>query len=187
MYCSNCGTRNDFDAKYCQKCGLNFNKENRKAKNKIKLQKNIEKVFKNIDYIVLGIIIVFTMVFVLIYAYNQNKTVKFRKYLEKEKYSCSKNICSKKVDNYDIKIEYKKDRIIYTSSKVNEEIRLNYAGKDLGMFYVKDSLSEFICPYVDSKINYDVCEEQLKKAGAKKYKTKMNDILKEVSNISKKI
>ena len=44
MYCDNCGSRNDFDAVFCKKCGLNFNNNRKKINNKKKRQHMIEEV-----------------------------------------------------------------------------------------------------------------------------------------------
>ena len=181
MYCEKCGTRNDFDAIFCKKCGYNFNK-NRSKKNII-IRKIISFLIKNKEIIIKSLLGILLVIIILVLAYNNSYDVKLKKYLKKDNYICKSLKCTKNKDNYNYEIKVNDNKIIYTVSKVNEKIILTYVGDGLGTFEVTDSLSTFTCFLKDSNINTESCDDELNKAGHDYYYNKMEEMYKYISKI----
>lgn len=185
MYCDNCGSRNDFDAIFCKKCGLNFHKSNKKIEDNKKRKEKITKILENKEKILGTISVVLITFLAIFHLYFENDMVKYHRYLKSEGFNCKGATCTKKQDEYKIVIIYQNNRIIYKTDKVNEVVTFNYAGNDLGSFEITDSLSTFTCSYVEGKIIKSSCIDSLNKAGKEKYLNKMNDIVKKVNTIVK--
>ena len=186
MYCDNCGSRNDFDAVFCKKCGLNFNNNRKKINNKKKRQHMIEEIKREKDIILPLIIIVMITIFSVVSIFKNSTNHKYKAYLKKQGFKCHDNVCTKDDSSYKTEITLKSNRLIYKKSKVNEIITFNYAGEDLGDFLIEDSLSKFNCSFISGKINENSCANELSKAGKENYLSKMNDILEETRTIIKK-
>ncbi len=183
MYCDKCGSRNDFDAVFCKKCGFNFNKNNKKLKNKEKITRILTIINQKKQIIITISIVALLIMFLIVNIYRSNSNYKYRTYLKKENFTCKKNICEKQEEGYNIKITLKYNRLIYQTSKVNENIIVTYAGTDLALVLIEDSLSKFNCLVINDKLEEKTCITDLEKAGKEHYLKKVNTILDEIKKI----
>lgn len=182
MYCDKCGSRNDFDAVFCKKCGFNFNKQKKKRNLKQLIDKKVKELLLYKKIIIEIVFLVCLIFIILVLSINNSSLSKYQRYLEKNGYECKRKECIKKDNDYNLKIKLD-DRLIYSKSKLNQSITFIYAKDGLGYFEIKDSLSKFNCALINGEVNTSSCIDDLNIAGYDYYLKQMNEMYNFASNI----